>query len=305
MSVNNIVETPDLARYLEVARGRCDALIDVVDEPLPVNGHNATARFKYVKFDANGQPKFKDLAECLVDHITQYCFSAQRRRRAHSEADKNRLYRQARDLARQSARAGESGELLLYFLMEAVLQAPQMVAKMDLKTARGMEIHGSDGVHMRWDERDSCLDVYFGEAKLYAQVYGALDGVFSSINSFHDQHEGEREIQIVTSHYKWADDRTKEVVLRMIDRQDPAPDCRWNHACLIGYDWDAYSELDGSERGEFVKGFCERYRSDHNRLLDLLSTRLGGFRFSEFHMEVFFLPFKSVQEFRDAFNIAL
>src|SRR3546814_10487872 len=48
-----------------------------------------------------------------------------------------------------SNRSGEAGELLLYLLTEWILGAPQIIAKMGLKTNPQMPVHGSDGVHVR------------------------------------------------------------------------------------------------------------------------------------------------------------
>ena len=59
-------------------------------------------------------------------------------------------------------KTGEAGETLLFFLMEAVLGAPQLVAKMELKTNSNDEVKGSDGIHVRWNEQDKLVDLYFG-----------------------------------------------------------------------------------------------------------------------------------------------
>ncbi|BBO66290.1 hypothetical protein DSCA_02200 [Desulfosarcina alkanivorans] len=303
--VTEPIQITELSKYLEVAREKYDACMSRMDLPIQIDGENAVARFKYVKFDKNGQPKFKDLAECLADHITQYCFSVRRRQRAMSEADRNRLYREAKKLMRSYATSGEAGELLLYFLLEAVLEAPQLVAKMDLKTSTAMEIHGSDGIHMRWDDSANCMDIYFGEAKLYSNISKALDSAFESITSFHNNRQTDRELNIVTSHCKWADKKTKNIVLRYVDRLDPIDDCRFNHACLIGYDWKKYKKLNDNQRTTFLTNFIEDYSKDIPRLIKLLKRRFEKFEFCEFKFEIFFLPFRSVQEFRDEFTKAL
>lgn len=299
------IQLTNLSKYLEVARLKYDACMSRIDLPLRLDGENAVVRFKHVKFDKNGEPKFKDLAECLADHITQYCFSVTRRQRAMTEADRNRLYREAKKLMRLYATSGEAGEILLYFLLESVLEAPQLVAKMDLKTNTAMEIHGSDGIHMRWNDSDKCMDIYFGEAKLYSKISNALDNAFESITNFHEDRQTDRELNIVTSHCKWADDKTKDFVLRYVDRHDPIDDCRFNHACLIGYDWTQYKKLQNEHRSYFLENFSQIYSKDIPRLISLLKSRFGKFKFRQFYFEIFFLPFKSVQDFRDEFNKAL
>jgi len=129
-------------------------------------------------------------------------------------------------------------------LLEAVLGAPQMVAKMELKTNPRMEGHGSDGIHMKWHETDGKLDIYFGEAKLEKTIYAALDSMVTSIESFHAEGLLQHEFGLVTSHYKHADAKTREAVLQLMDRKVPGADCRINHACLVGYNWDEYKMLE-------------------------------------------------------------
>lgn len=158
---------------------------------------------------------------------------------------------------------------------------------------------------MRWNDADNLLDVYFAEAKLYASISDAVRKAFSDIRKFHEDGIADREFGLVTSHYKWADDATKKLVLQFIDQQDPVGDHRINHACLIGYDWKEYKKLLDVGRGEFIKNFVDIYREDTGRILKLMKNQFKNPTVKKLRFEIFFLPFSSVQEFRDAFNEAL
>jgi hypothetical protein len=172
-----------------------------------------------------------------------------------------------------------------------------------LKTNPNVETLGSDGIHMKWDPKDKLLDVYFGEAKMFGSVYDALDKLFDSVKKFHDNNLVEHELKLVTRHYKWADGPLKDAILKFINPQEGG-DCRINHACFVGYDWEKYNEfLTGSE--EIVEKFKSAYEKDTIRLRDLLKSRFDGFQYKHFRYEVFFIPFKSVQEFRDRFHEAV
>jgi hypothetical protein len=103
--------------------------------------------------------------------------------------------------------------MLLYFLLEAVLGAPQMVTKIALKTNPELETFGSDGIHMKWHEEHGLLDVYFGEAKLYQDIGDAATKAVTSIEGFHENDMDRFELRMVTSHFKHADGETKEAVL--------------------------------------------------------------------------------------------
>ena len=62
-----------------------------------------------------------------------------------------------------SSRSGEAGEIVLYILNEWVLKAPQIVSKMYLKTNANMPVHGTDGIHARFDETKKKLYLYWGK----------------------------------------------------------------------------------------------------------------------------------------------
>ena len=59
-------------------------------------------------------------------------------------------------------RNGEAGELILYLLTEWLLGAPQLLAKMSLKTNRHMPVYGSDGVHVRFSAETNTLNFLLG-----------------------------------------------------------------------------------------------------------------------------------------------
>lgn len=295
----------ELSRYLEVSLAQYSACLDSLPDQLHLDGFEATIRFHHLKFDANGEPKFRDLAQVLADHIIEYCFSVRRRGKPRLPHQYARLSREGRAYLRKMSTSGEAGEMLLYFLLEAVLGAPQMVAKMELKTNPRMENFGSDGIHMRWNEADGRLDVFFGEAKLEQTVYSALDSLMTSLEDFHADNLLEHEIGLVTSHYKHADEHVKSAVLQMLDRKEPADDCRINHACLVGYDWNEYGKLGEVKTADLHSEFTRRYAADLPRLHNLISSRFAGFTRRRLRFEIFFLPFRTVQEFRDAFNEAV
>jgi len=102
----------------------------------------------------------------------------------------SRLEQEARSLfirARKSSqRTVEAGELLLYLLTEWMLEAPQIIAKMSLKTSAQMPVHGSDGIHVRFDSEAGRLILYSGEAKLHSDLGQAIKSAIESIKVYRD-----------------------------------------------------------------------------------------------------------------------
>ena len=301
----------NLDNYLEVSKKHYDNIFDKVEHSNSINGIDVNLHFKYLKFDPNGNPKIDLLVNTLLNYATHYCFSSQKRDIEDNEFEKNKLMNEAKKLFRKwkdeditddnQPKSGEVGEMILWLLMEVVLKAPQIVAKMDLKTNPKLEVFGSDGIHIDISNED-ILNIYFGEAKFYNDIYGALDSAFQSIEDFHKNSMSNHEFNLVTTHYKYLNHKHKDKIYKFIMGEIEAGEVKINHACLIGYDWDEYKKLDGEDRKEFIKNFTTLYQEETKRLTKLIQTRFDKFSKKEFDFEVFFIPFKSVQELRTAFN---
>jgi len=307
-SVTTIVSPPafDFAKYLRASKQACNECLESLSIDLARGGIPANVRFQHLRFDTKtGEPLFRKLAGCLADHLVSYCFSAKRRGKPRTDEDRHKLHREARELLRLTPTSGESGEALIYFLLEAVLDAPQMVAKMDLKTNRRVESLGSDGIHMKWNDADRFLDIYFAEAKLEKTVATAVGNAVASLEDFHDKRQYEHELRLVTGHFKHADERARRAIIRIIDGKNLDADCRIRHACLIGYDWNEYKKLPDLMVRELTTEFRRRYAADRDRLHGLVEKHFAGFKRKTLEFEIFFLPFTNVQDFRDAFYEAV
>lgn len=302
----------DLRTMLSASRQNYEACIGHVVHHHTCDGVTANMRMHHLKFDANGQPKVIELAKCLVNHAIDYAISARHRPRAMTAQESMKFAQEARKLFRVVAApegtadlAGEAGELLLYFLLEAVLEAPQVVAKIELKTNPALEVNGSDGIHMRWHPVDNLVDVYFGESKLYTDVGAALTRAFNSIEVFHANGMRDHEYSMATKFFKGVDDNVKRAVAEVLDTGRPGCGARVNHACLIGYDWTANGLAPLQAAAAIEAEYQRQYLADAPRLHKTLQTRFDNCQRKQFGFEVFFLPFTSVQAFRDAFDAAL
>lgn len=316
----------DLQAMLSASRQNYDSCIGHVDHTHTIAGVTATTRMHHLRFDANGQPKMDVLAKCLVNHAIDYAISARNRPAMMTAQEAARYMQEARKLFRvvtapagTADLAGEAGELLLYFLLEAVIGAPQVIAKIELKTNPTLEVNGSDGIHMRWHPADKLVDVYFGESKMYADVGAALTSAFKSIEGFHTNGMRDHEYAMVTKFFKGVDDNVKAAVGEVLDAGRPGPGARINHACLIGYDWTMTAMTPGQALAAIETEYCRQYLQEAPRLHRLLKGRFDSCQkvenacesstcschWKQYRFEVFFLPFVSVQAFRDAFNAAM
>lgn len=299
-------------RFISVETSDLHSCLDTVEHQELISGINANMRIHHMRFDGNGRPVIKALAEALYQYIIEYCISCRNRPEQLNIRQAAKLTKEARELFRHPAvtkgkpdTTGEAGEALLFFLSEAILQAPQVVAKMELKTNHRDEVKGSDGIHMKWHSEDKIVDFYFGESKMYQDVNRAISSALDSVNGFHDNETYKHEFNMVTKHFKYTDESVRNSVRDLIKFGEPGPGVRINHACLIGYDWAEYGTNPITEVQKHIADFRSRLLADSSRLSKLLNSKFSNFEKKHLRFEVFFIPFPSVADFRNAFNEAL
>jgi hypothetical protein len=283
-----------------------------IEHFLPVQGLSGSAHLHFLKFDGNGNPMIPALAELMYQHAIDYCIAARERPTTLTATEATRYTKEARKLfvhppatEEDPDQTGEAGELLLYLLIESMLGAPQVVAKMELKTNTNLEVNGSDGIHMAWNEQDQLVDIFFGESKIYQDLGSAMSAALKSIDGFHSADLCRHEFLMVTKQFKYANEKIRAAVSQLLTDGVPTSGVRINHACLIGFNWKDYEKIFEKPSSGRLAELQNCYLSDAQRILSICEKKLESFANKHVRLSVFFLPFKNVQEFRDAFNAAL
>lgn len=202
-------------------------------------------------------------------------------------------------------RNGEAGELLLYLLTEWILDAPQLVAKMSLKTNREMPIHGSDGIHVRYSAEQSRLLLYWGESKLYSDVGDAITAAISSIAEALEPAKLQHEIELVQRYIDFSglDDTSKSAVLKYLDPYDDAYNERHDvTTCLLGFNFDAFHALASTQPEKVDAEFIKLAEAKLKELAPKLAGTITAANLANRPIEIFFFPVPSVQELRDLFQ---
>lgn len=117
-------------------------LSEVSSETLASEGA-VTVRAHLLQFH-NGFPRTRDLAVKLAQLVPDFAtprskLLAAKQASGDSVEAITKLVHEARELFVHNE-SGEGGEVLLYFLAECVLQAPQLLCKMRLKTNANMHV---------------------------------------------------------------------------------------------------------------------------------------------------------------------
>lgn len=219
------------------------------------------------------------------------------------------LEREARSLfirARTSSqRTGEAGELLLYLLTEWLLDAPQIIAKMSLKTSAQMPVHGSDGIHARFDAESNRLIFYSGEAKLHSDLTNAIASAVTSIKSSVSREKMQHEIELVRRHIDFSgiDEPARSALLRYLDPYEEAYNDRLEVVtCLVGFDFTGYTDLAADAPEDPDTSFRASVTAKLREVGPAFAKALRDAGLPNQRVELFLFPVPSVSVLRDLFQ---
>ncbi|MEA2569264.1 MAG: hypothetical protein QOI24_1265 [Acidobacteriota bacterium] len=303
------------ARIERLLRGdgrELDAFLTVVERDVMVPDTKATIHCNVVSLDGNLMPRVKDLARSLALSVVEYAIPRREIEEADAADRKNNNKRRttelvikARQLFTSLDRTGEGGELLLYMFAQSQLKLPQVFCKMALKTNRQMHVHGIDGIHAGYDADSGQLALYWGESKLHKTIASAVTECLDSIKPYVCGEGGtgaayERDLQLMRDNIDLADPALEAAILTFLDRDHPLYNkVQFRGVCLVGFDETLYPKVHNEKE-------LDALVSEARVALQKWVEMIGGHitkrpPLASIHLEVFLLPFPSVEYFRKAF----
>jgi len=245
---------PLAAALARLARGTptdLAALLHDVERHVVVDGTNITAHCHCLTLDGNGRPRIEALVEAVAEHVLDYAIPRSEYRAAREEAERTgssqklvRVHTKAQKLFTDLLQSGEGGELLLFALAEKLLQLPQLICKMSLKTNTRMHLHGADGLHAGVEEKSGKLLLYWGESKIFGDVTSAVRDCLKSLAPMLQNHEAsKRDLQLLQRHLDVDNEDLENALKKFLDPDDPAfNSLEFRGLCLVGFDCDAYPQ---------------------------------------------------------------
>lgn len=289
-----------------------DAFLATVDSAVQIDGTLSRIHCSVLCPDGNGLPRVGDFAAWLAGHVVDYAIPRNEIAAARAFDEKHNtthrtvaLASKARHLFTKLHNSGEGGELLLYVLAQARLGLPQLFCKMPHKTNPQVHYHGSDGIHVGLDVASQRLALYWCESKLHATVANGVRAALDSITPFVCSTGGssgatERDLCLLRDHLTLNDAELEYALLRYLDKDDPHfNQLQYRGVCLIGFDHDAYPT---SAPGIALDALLADTRKAYTAWHSLCAAALQGrSRLSGVHLEIFLVPFPSVESFRSSF----
>lgn len=300
-----------LTPLLRPLYGDIRAFLESAECDVSIQSTQCRAHCYFLALDGNKRPRLNDFVRFVAERITDFAIPRREVRRALEDAYRlgtaspiARLNEQARLLFTSLPKSGEGGEVLLSVLIEEFLQLPQLFTKMSLKTNPEMHVYGSDGIHVGVTSNGN-LALYWGESKLYQDAASGIRNCFASVAPFLLDAGGgkssqERDLQLLRDHLKLDDPILEEALKTYLDPNNARfKKLEYRAACLVGFDLAAYPLEPNSKELQQLKADVV---DSFNTCKTNIANRLLLEKLHTFEIEVFCLPFPSVDEFRKSFR---
>jgi hypothetical protein len=294
---------------VQIARGDSQNITKFIEKGLETSIHGTVLECHYLKIDPNGRPRLSELIKEICSHVIDYaiprstiCKAFSEKERTGSTAEITKLATQARGLFTDLSKTGEGGELLLFLLAEQYLRLPQAFAKMYLKTDENVHFHGADGAYLGVDNNTLCL--YWGESKFHKDHSSALADCFKSVKPFLKLDSGSesdlRLINFLDLNNPEFEKALKPYFEYTSEQYDKLRPCA---ICLIGFDFVGYREENICLTNEIVKEKLINHFNDYWKAT--LTKHIEDHELKFYKIYMFYLPLKSVDDYRDEFLKAL
>lgn len=257
-----------------------------------------------LKSDPNGRPQVGMLVRKMCCLIVDYCIPRKKIIEAIKYAKETgsssrfiALEKEARAMFTSLETSGEGGELLLFMMTESILNYPQVISKMSIKTSPMMHFHGLDGVYISCLGKDSRLRLHFGESKLHNDLSKAVrEAVKSIADMLKDEgflRDSRRDYYLIDTQMDLGSIELEDSLKGFLDPEDEryhAPEvCA---VLLAGHDLSDYPVVvDGAH---IPKQILEQYAS----MIDVLERATAKHGITDFKIDLFVVPFPDVQTFR-------
>lgn len=316
--------SPEISKELETALStlkrdlsRLSAHLGTIAHTVQTDCHGLTFRLHYPTF-RQSKPMIAELIDAVSLHIVNFCLPRKHVTELHELYGKlsseeftekfEAMRQEAYDLFKRAHlatnRNGEAGELILYLLTEWVLDAPQIIAKMSLKTNTEMPVHGADGVHVRYCPDTGRLYIYWGEAKLYQNISDAIAEAAKSIGEALKDEKVKHEITLVKRYLDLSGlpAPAKAAMLSMLDPFGAGYANRHDViSCLICFDSDAFGVAQASQH-DAEKAFHKLALAKLEEVAPKVAAVLKEKGMAHQPVEMFIIPVPSVARLRELFQ---
>lgn len=296
--MSDIFKPVDTSSLISYPQGTFDGYL--IQHPEILND-KTNIRINIINSNIDEVVQLDKLCDLIAESVTDYCTTRSEIQNAFKVSTNNaraltRLAKEASSLFVDSEMSGEAGEVLLYLLAESLLEAPQILSKMSLKTSSNMHFHGSDGVHVKSIENG--LAIYWGESKIHKDRASAVNECLDSVTPFLINFSGPeslRDLGLIRNNLDVNEQELKNSLIEyFISDSELSNRLSIRAVCLVGFnlsDYPKHIDYSSSSADEALLKNIEKWANQINKSISNRSLK-------EFHIEFFMIPFENIELLR-------
>jgi hypothetical protein len=252
----------------------------------------------------NNRFAYNDLVDLLGNNLYYFALSRTEIQKLIDNNQFDTLIKRTKNKFRDyTSNEGELGEVMLYCLLEAHLNAPKILTKLELKTANNDYVKGADGVHLlKLDDEN--YQLIFGEAKLDADLKQGIYDAFGSISKLlkDDNKKLDFEFDLVNSQLiKEVYDENQYEKLKSILMPSAKTDetyLDYSFGIFLGFEAKITDEEMKLSNPEFRKQIKERIKQEVLDIISSFNFQIKKEEFTGYQFYIYIIPFSDLAKKR-------
>ncbi len=252
----------------------------------------------------NNRFAYNDLVDLLGNHLYYFALSRNEIQKLIDNDQFDTLIKRTKNKFRDyTSNEGELGEVMLYCLLEAHLNAPKILTKLELKTANNDYVKGADGVHLLKLDKEN-YQLIFGEAKLNAKLTTGISNAFSSISKLlkEDNKKLDFEFDLVNSqlvketYNENQYEKLKGILMPSAKAEETYLD--YSFGIFLGFE-AKITELEMKlSNSEFRKQIKERIKKEVLDIIGSFNFQINKEEFAGYKFYIYIIPFSDLAKKR-------
>ena len=251
----------------------------------------------------NNSFAYNELVELLSNQLYHFALSRTEVKKLEDAKEYGTLINRAKEkLRKYTSNEGELGEILLYCLLESHLDAPKILTKLEIKTAKNDYVKGADGVHLlKLNKKD--YQLILGESKLNSDLKKGIYEAFGSLSTLLNENKKlDFEIGLVNSQLvKEAFDEDLYTFLKKViipSAKEDEINTDYSFGIFLGFDIEISDEESKKSNAEFRKDIRNKINHYIQDLTSSFNFQINKSEFAGYDFYIYIIPFSDLQKVR-------
>ena len=250
---------------------------------------------------SNNRFTYDELTRELFDNIITFSLSRQELEK-YKESRGGKTFKAAIEKFRDySSNEGELGEILLYCFLEAHLNAPKILTKLEIKTSNNHYVNGADGVHLLKLDNNN-FQLVFGESKLNSDLKKGIYEAFNSVTTFIKSNKMGFEINLVSSQLikESIDEETYQHLKKIIIPNASEDKCNLDNSfgIFLGFDIEIDDYKKNLSNIKFRKYLRKEIKKDVISAIDSIKNQMKSKGLWGYDFYIYTVPFTDLSNER-------